>query len=119
MTKTDFLVLKEAIEELHGCEANYIASEHVRESLAGTVVWDGAVSLFGLTGHPAATMCYAWSAEEAGSDTRTVYAVLRMEPIDSSRDAVRASLALKRSGSGPTGLEPRLVQGRQAGDTSN
>jgi hypothetical protein len=27
-----------------------------------------------------------------------VYAVLRMEPIDSSRDAVRASLAMKRGG---------------------
>jgi hypothetical protein len=95
MTKSDFLMLKETIEELHGCEANYISSEHVRESLGGAVVWDGAVSLFGLTGHPAATMCYAWVAEDqrAGS---SIYAVLRMDPIDSSRDAVRASLALKQ-----------------------
>jgi hypothetical protein len=96
-TKADFLILKEAIEELHGCEANYISSEHVRESYGGTVVWDGAVSLFGVTGHPAATMCYAWSAEDSQSTTRSIYAVLRMAPIDSSRDAVRASLALKRA----------------------
>jgi hypothetical protein len=96
MTRADFLVLKQAVEALHRCEANYISSEHVRESFEGTVMWDGAVSLFGVTGHPAATMCYAWSAEEAESGTRVVYAVLRMEPIDSSRDAVRASLALKR-----------------------
>jgi hypothetical protein len=115
MTKTDFLILKEAIEELHGCEANYISSEHVRESYDGTVVWDGAVSLFGVTGHPAATMCYAWAVEGPGSPTRTIYAVLRMEPIDSSRDAVRASLALRQVGSPALGV----AQGRQAGETSN
>ena len=114
MTKADFLILKETIEELHGCEANYISTEHVRESFDGTMVWDGAVSLFGVTGHPAATMCYAWSAEGPDS-SRVIYAVLRMAPIDSSRDAVRASLALKQIG----GPELRLAQGRQAGETSN
>lgn len=115
MTKTDFLILKEAIEELHHCEANYISTEHVRESFDGTTVWDGAVSVFGVTGHPAATMCYAWSAEEPGSPARAIYAVLRMEPIDSSRDAVRASLALRQMGRPDLGL----VHGRQAGETSN
>jgi hypothetical protein len=115
MSKTDFLILKEAIEELHGCEANYISSEHVRESYGGTVVWDGAVSLFGVTGHPAATMCYAWSAERPGSSSRLIYTVLRMAPIDSSRDAVRASLALRQL----DGPDVGLVHGRQAGETSN
>ena len=98
VTKADFLILKETIEELHGCEANYISTEHVRESFDGTVVWDGAVSLFGVNGHPAATMCYAWSAQEPGWGNPVVYAVLRMAPIDSSRDAVRAALALKQRG---------------------
>lgn len=115
MTRTDFLILKEAVEELHGCEANYISTEHVRESYDGTVVWDGAVSLFGVTGHPAATMCYAWSVEEPGSAARSIYAVLRMEPIDSSRDAVRASLALRQV----SAQGPELAHGRQAGETSN
>jgi hypothetical protein len=96
-TRTDFIALKQAVEELHGCEANYITSEHVRESLGDTLLFDGAVSLFGLTGHPGATMCYAWSAQKPGSAAPIVYAVLRMEPIDSSRDAVRASLAMKQS----------------------
>jgi hypothetical protein len=98
MTKADFDTLKRAVEELHRCEANYISTEHVRESFEGTVVWDGLVSLFGVTGHPAATMCYAWSSQEPGSASRDVFAVLRMAPIDSSRDAVRASLALRRRG---------------------
>ena len=96
MSRADFMVLKQSVEELHGCEANYISSEHVRESLGDTLVFDGAVSLFGLSGHPAATMCYAWSAQESGGPTPMVYAALRMAPIDSSRDAVRASLALKQ-----------------------
>jgi hypothetical protein len=97
-SRADFMVLKQAVEELHGCEANYISSEHVRESFGDTVVFDGGVSLFGLSGHPAATMCFAWSAQESGGSAAVVHAVLRMAPIDSSRDAVRASLAMKSSG---------------------
>ena len=96
MSRADFVLLKEAVEELHNCESNYISTEHVRESLGGTLIFDGAVSLFGLSGHPAATMCYAWSVQESGGLAPLVYAALRMAPIDSSRDAVRASLALKR-----------------------
>lgn len=98
MSRADFIVLKHSVEELHGCEANYISSEHVRESLGDTLVFDGEVSLFGLSRHPAATMCYAWSVQESGGSAPVVYAALRMAPIDSSRDAVRASLALKTAG---------------------
>jgi hypothetical protein len=97
MSRADFVALKEAVEKLHGSEANYLSSEHVRESLGDTLLFDGAVSLFGLTDHPAATMCFAWSAEGPDSPERTIYAVLRIAPIDSSRDAVRAALALKVS----------------------
>jgi hypothetical protein len=107
MSRADFLILKQTIEELHGCEANYIATEHVRESYGGSVVWDGAVSLFGVTGHPAATMCYAWSIQEPGSTKRVVYAVLRMAPIDSSRDAVRASLAVRQTAGSLRASSPR------------
>jgi hypothetical protein len=107
MSRDDFVALKEAVEELHGSEANYLSTEHVRESLGETLLFDGAVSLFGLTGHPATTMCYAWSAEGPGSSSRLIYAVLRIQPIDSSRDAVRAALALKHltTVSPPTTLE--------------
>jgi len=97
-SRADFMVLKQAVEELHGCEANYISSEHVRESFGDTLIFDGAVSLFGLSAHPAATMCYAWSAQEQSGSAPVIYAALRMAPIDSSRDAVRASLALKTAG---------------------
>jgi hypothetical protein len=95
MTKADFVALKQAVEELHDCEASYVTSQHVRESLAGKPVWDGAVAVFGVSGHPAATTCYAWSVEEPGSNERVTYAVLHYAPIQSARDAVRASLALR------------------------
>jgi hypothetical protein len=101
MSKSDFVTLKRAVEELHGCEANYLTSEHVRESLGDTLVFDGGISVFGLTGHPAATMCYAWSAENTGTPNRTFYAVLRMAPVQSARDAVRVSLALRQRASAP------------------
>jgi hypothetical protein len=100
MTKTEFLELKHAVEEMHGCEANYVSSERVRESWGDTLVWDGEVSVFGLTGHPVSTMCYAWSAEDPHAATRVVYAVLRLPPIQKGRDAVLASLALKQRAAG-------------------
>lgn len=95
MSKADFAALKQAVEELHACEASYVTSQHVRESLGGKPVWDGEVAVFGVTGHPAATTCYAWSVEAPHSNRRIVYAVLHYAPVQSARDAVRASLALK------------------------
>jgi hypothetical protein len=68
----------------------------VRESFEGKPVWDGMVSIFAIVGHPAATTCYAWSAQESEPSERTYYAVLHLAPIESSRDVVRASLALRR-----------------------
>jgi hypothetical protein len=99
MTNPDFLALKQAVEGLHGCEANYVTSQHVRESLEGRPVFDGMVAIFGVIGHPATNTCYAWSAEDQETGQRTIYAVLHYAPVQSSRDAVRATLATKqRSG---------------------
>jgi len=95
-TRADFDAIRKTIEELHDCEATYITSQHVRESLAGHPVFDGMVAVFGVTGHPAANTCYGWSAEDPESGRITVRAVLHYAPIESSRDAVRASLALKQ-----------------------
>jgi hypothetical protein len=95
MDRSDFDELKRTVEELHGCQASYLSSQHVRESLDGTTLFDGAVSIFALSGHMAATTCYAWSDHERGSVGRNFYAVLHLAPVESARDAVRASLALK------------------------
>ncbi|MDQ3427856.1 MAG: hypothetical protein M3477_08525 [Gemmatimonadota bacterium] len=98
MTRADFDALKKAVEDLHHCEASYLSTEHVRESFEGNPVWDGGVSIFAVTGHPAANMCYAWSDDAPGSpasDGRNLYAVLQLEPIKSARDAVMASIAVR------------------------
>ena len=96
MDRSDFDELKRTVEELHACEAAYLTSQHVRETFDGTTLWDGAVSIFALTGHLAATTCYAWSDHEPRSGNRGFYAVLHLAPIESARDAVRASLAFKQ-----------------------
>lgn len=96
MDRSDFDELKNAVEQLHGCEATYLSTQHVRETFEGTALFDGAVSIFALKEHPAATTCYAWSDHEPGSGQRGFYAVLEIAPIESARDAVRASLAIKQ-----------------------
>lgn len=96
MSNGSFTVLKQAVEELHDCEANYVTSQHVRESLEGQPVFDGMVAIFGVIGHPAANTCYAWSAEDPATGQLTVYAVLHYAPVQSSRDAVRVTLAIKQ-----------------------
>jgi hypothetical protein len=96
MDRSDFDELKRTVEELHACDASYLSTQHVRETFEGAALWDGAVSIFALTGHPAATTCYAWSDHEHGSGRRSFYAVLELAPIESARDAVRASLAIKQ-----------------------
>jgi len=96
MDRSDFDELKSAVEELHACEASYLSTQHVRETFEGIALWDGAVSIFALTGHLAANTCYAWSDHQPGSGKRSFYAVLHLAPVESARDAVRASLALKQ-----------------------
>jgi hypothetical protein len=96
MTKADFLILKEAVEHLHDCQASYVTSQHVRESVEGRPLFDGMVAIFGVQGHPAANTCYAWSTQDPETGRVTVFAVLHYAPIQSSRDAVRATLATRQ-----------------------
>jgi hypothetical protein len=83
--------LRKAVEGLHNCKADYMASEGVVEEFRGEKAWEGAVHLFALSGHPGAKFCYAWSAEVPGSSNRQFYAVLKTGPVQTARDAVRAA----------------------------
>ena len=84
--------LQTAVERLHDCTATYSRSEHVHEVFKGETVWEGDVYVFALTGHPSASECYAWSSPVEGSERRKVFAVLRVPPVDSAADAVRAAI---------------------------
>ena len=58
----------------------------------GAVVWEGVVHVFDLTGHPKATMAYAWSSPIEGGDKRRFFAVLHHGLVKSPADAVRAAI---------------------------
>lgn len=82
--------LVEAINNLHGCNANWIESIPVKETFQNQVVWEGVVQVFELIDHPAAKKCYAWSYEVDDSGKRKFVAVLHQDPVKSPQDAVRA-----------------------------
>ena len=62
-----------------------------RRSRAKTV-WEGAVHVFDLSGHPTATRAYAWSSPIEGSTKRRFFAVLHQPPVDTPHTAVRAAI---------------------------
>jgi len=78
--------LKDAIRETHGCEALYVSTVHVRETLKDDPDWDGLVKIFELIGHAEAKRCYAWSYRD-GKENRTV-AILEVTPVTSAEIAV-------------------------------
>jgi hypothetical protein len=80
-----------SIKHMHCCEAIYLESVPVRETLQGKIVWDGEVQVFSLAGHPVASKCYAWSHLTTGTKRRFV-AVLHLASVDSHGAAVRASV---------------------------
>ena len=84
--------LRQMVERLHACQATLRRTSAVVERLKGHITWAGIVQVFHLTGHPTATICYAWSSAIENSDRRRFYAVLRVPPIKTPLDAVRASI---------------------------
>lgn len=92
MTDVDADQLKDAIEKMHGGTATLAQSVPVRESFDGKPVWQGAVHVFDLAGHPTATRAYAWSSPIEGSTKRRFFAVLHTERINSPIEAVRAAI---------------------------
>jgi hypothetical protein len=82
--------LKEAIRNLHGCEANHLTTASVLETFQGETVWKGDVEIFALIDHPKAKRCFAW-AHETNKGKRYV-AVLELPPVNSAQTAVRAAI---------------------------
>ena len=88
--------LRVVIRKLHGIDASHLRTESVQKALDGQKVWDGAVELFALKGHPKAGLGYAWE-HETDDRGRQVVAVLGMPPIKSALDAVRVLIAAQKS----------------------
>jgi hypothetical protein len=85
--------LRDVIKRLHGVESRHVESVPIEEMFQGRTVWEGAVEVFELIGHPKASKVYAW-----GHDTddpkrpRRHVTVLHIAPVDSPIAAVRASI---------------------------
>ena len=92
MTEVEADELRQAVEQMHGCRASLREVTPVIERFKGQKAWDGTVHVFALTGHPTATVCYAWSSPIDGSERRRFYAVLHSPPVASPLDAVRAAI---------------------------
>lgn len=91
MTEAPTEALREAIRNLHRCDATWLKSVPVKEVFQGQTVWEGTVQVFALHGHPTAKRCYAWSHETDQGKCRFV-AVLHQGPVDSPEKAVRAAI---------------------------
>jgi hypothetical protein len=84
--------LKQAVEGLHNCKAEYQKETYIKETFEGQSVWEGDVYIFELKDHPKAKLAYAWLSPVAGTKRTRFYAVLHAPPVKSARDAVRASI---------------------------
>jgi hypothetical protein len=82
---------KSAIRRLHDCESDHVETVSVKEVFQGQTVWEGAVEVFNLRGHPKARRAYAWSHATDDKGKRFV-AVLELPPVDSAQSAVKAAI---------------------------
>ncbi|MCH7710690.1 MAG: hypothetical protein IH903_03550 [Proteobacteria bacterium] len=92
MSKENFTELTEVVEAQHDCSASPIGTEFVSEKFEGQPVWEGIVHIFAVNGHLEATRCYAWSSPIESGTKRRFFAVLRIPPITSAVEAVRAAI---------------------------
>ena len=92
MTEVDATELQKAVETMHNCVATLAYTVPVKEEFDSGVVWEGIVHVFDLKGHPTAKRAYAWSSPIEGGDKRRFFAVLKLPPIESPIDAVRAAI---------------------------
>jgi len=91
-TEVTSKTLTKAVQDLHRCTAVRKEAVPVKEIFQGQTVWEGAVQVFNLSGHPSASRCYAWSHVVDDSGKRKFFAVLHQGPVDSPQAAVRAAI---------------------------
>jgi hypothetical protein len=99
MIEVEVSQLKAAVEAQHGCKATWVQTVPVKETFDGKTVWEGAVYVFRVHGHPKTHKAYAWSSPIEGSDKRRFFAVLHQPPVTSPVEAVRAAIVAEQRSS--------------------
>lgn len=84
--------LKSAVEGMHGGTATFVQAVPVREEFNGETVWEGVVHIFEVNLQGITKQAYAWSSPIEGTEKRRFFAVLKVPPINSPVDAVRAAI---------------------------
>jgi len=84
--------LAKHVEAMHGVPARFVEAVEVKERHEGRTVWEGAVKVYAIAGHPSgATKAYAWSYPTEGAKRRFV-AILGVSPVDDAVTAVRTAI---------------------------
>ena len=104
MSEAKIETLQQAIEALYYCKATFKEKTHITEAFEGDTVWKGDVYIFDLVGQPDSQIAYGWSSPIEKSENKRIYAILHVPPIESAKDAVRASIA-SDYGSGKNGAD--------------
>jgi hypothetical protein len=85
--------LQDAIRRVHGVESTHLESVAVKEIFQGKTVWDGAVEVFLIHGHPKAARVYAWAYDTGDpKQPRRHVTSLHIFPVISAVAAVRAAI---------------------------
>lgn len=85
--------LQRHVERMLSCKImEYVGERAVDETFNGAPVWRGIVHEFRIGGHADTDTCYAWSSPIEGSERRKFYAVLKIPPINTPQDAIRAAI---------------------------
>lgn len=93
MQPVEITDLKEAIRAQLGCEALYVRTVHVNETLEGFTPWHGLVMVFELVGYPQAEYCYAWTTRKEGHVE--TFVVPQVPPVTTPASALQAAFAAK------------------------
>ena len=89
--------LSKAIAAMHNCRPIHFGSEKVTESFNGELVWSGDVEIFQIEGHPKANIAYGWAWEDEGKEIQYI-GILKVPPVESPNDAVKAAIASGKFG---------------------
>jgi hypothetical protein len=95
--------LRDTIHHLYGAKASHLESVPIIEWFQGKTIWDGAVEVFLLEGHPKTDRVYAWmhDTDDPARPKRHV-TVLHIPPVVSPRTAVQAVIIQESKGPAKT-----------------
>jgi hypothetical protein len=84
--------LSKAITAMHECRCSHFGTEEIKEEHDGKILWEGDVEIFQIEGHADANVAYGWGWEDGDKEIQYI-GILRVLPIESPADAVKAAIA--------------------------